>query len=565
MKAYHAAYQIVGLLAARGLRHVVVSPGSRSAPLTLAFARHPQIKTYVVHDERSAAYQALGMAQTLRQAVALVCTSGTAAVNFAPAVVEAFYLEVPLLVLTADRPPEWIDQQDGQAIHQGQLFAPHVKAAYQLPVSYEHQDARWHLLRSINEAYNEAMRFPYGPVHVNCPFREPLYPAPHEPLTFDDAPRCIEELPAETQTLSENSWQQLEKLWEAARRPLILAGQSHSPMPFYEHIEQFCNQLHVPVVHGRLANYPYHSGLPYPNILPQDLAPDLLISVGGSVLSKPLKLLLRACPPAQHWHIRPAGKVADPFRALTHILRCNEAAFFREAARRFSPKAKDYRNHIEELATAYDAFLQDAFPAKTNELHELWLTQQLLQQLPAHALLYVANSSPVRYVEMLRSRRDVVVRANRGTSGIDGCTSTALGAARVDDRPVFLLTGDIAFFYDSNAFWEAPHTLNFKVILINNQGGGIFRLIDGPRRQDEGPAFFETPHQRRAASLMAHYGIPCFEVHSTADFESQWEAFVSREGMAVIEVMIDRQLNAHIFEKFQQSWKEKQPMVSRSH
>lgn len=557
MKAYHAAYQIVEILAARGLRHVVISPGSRSAPLTLAFAHHPKINTYVVHDERSAAYQALGIAQTLCEAVALVCTSGTAAVNFAPAVVEAFYLEVPLLVLTADRPPEWIDQQDGQAIHQQHLFAPHVKKSYQLPVSYEHPDARWHLQRSTNEAYNDAMRFPRGPVHVNCPFREPLYPAPGDQPTFEGHCRTIEEISA-NHSPDKESLALLASLWEQAQRPLVLLGQSAYLASFYEDVEQFCNRTNTPLIHGRLANYPFSSGLPYPNILPHTLAPDLLITVGGSVLSKPLKLLLRSHPPKYHWHIQTAGKVADPFRSLTHLLRCDEAAFFKAGLQLFAPKAVQYRKQIEQLAATYESYLHESPYLQAGELHELWLTQEVLKRLPAQSLLYVANSSPVRYVEMLRGPREVLVRANRGASGIDGCTSTALGAARVEQRPVFLLTGDIAFFYDSNAFWEAPQTLNFKVVLINNQGGGIFRLIEGPRQQQSiGITFFETPHQRRAASLMAHYGIPCFEVYSTADFESQWKAFVSQEGIAVMEVMVDRQQNAHIFEKFQQSWKEK--------
>lgn len=561
MKAYHAAYQIVGILAARGLRHVVISPGSRSAPLTLAFARHPAINTYIVHDERSAAYQALGIAQALREVVALVCTSGTAAVNFAPAVVEAFYLQVPLLVLTADRPPEWIDQQDGQTIHQAGLFTPHVKATYSLPVSYEHPDAQWHLQRSVNEAYNDARRFPQGPVHLNCPFREPLYPTPDDPPAFEKHHRTIEETDGQAATPGEAHRTSLASLWQQARRPLVLIGQRVAPQPYDALIEEFCRRLRVPVVHGRLANYAYDSGLPYPNLLPQELAPDLLITIGGSVLSKPLKLLLRARPPKYHWHVQPAGKVADPFRSLTHILRFDEGAFFEQAAQWFTPQTGDYQKCIEQLAAAYESYLHENPCLQGNDLHELWLTQEVLKRLPPQSLLYVANSSPVRYVEMLPVKREVIVRANRGTSGIDGCTSTALGAARVEQRPVFLLTGDVAFFYDSNAFWEAPHTLNFKVILINNQGGGIFRLIDGPRRQQEGELFFETPHRRRAASLMAHYGIPCFEAYSMADFESAWEAFIAQEGMAVLEVTTDRQVNALLFEKFQQSWKEKQATV----
>ncbi|NJM25731.1 MAG: 2-succinyl-5-enolpyruvyl-6-hydroxy-3-cyclohexene-1-carboxylic-acid synthase, partial [Bacteroidia bacterium] len=186
-------YDIAALCAAKGITQVILCPGSRCAPLTLAFARHPAIHTRTVFDERSAAFIALGMAQQLQQPVVLVCTSGTAAANFGPAVAEAFFQQIPLVIFTADRPAEWIGQYDGQTIYQSGLYQQHVKHAYSLPQEYDHPDSKWVINRTVNEAINLAASGPRGPVHINVPLREPLYPAHGENITFDEKPRVIEE------------------------------------------------------------------------------------------------------------------------------------------------------------------------------------------------------------------------------------------------------------------------------------------------------------------------------------------------------------------------------------
>lgn len=170
-------YDIAEICAKKGITHAVISPGSRSAALTLAFVRHPSIKTFIIPDERSAGFIALGMAQQLRKPVVTICTSGTAVYNLGPAIAEAFFQQVPLVVLTADRPPEWVAQQDGQTIFQRNIFGAHVKQSYELPVSRQHPDEAWHVNRIINEAVNLSLDLPPGPVHINAPFREPFYPA----------------------------------------------------------------------------------------------------------------------------------------------------------------------------------------------------------------------------------------------------------------------------------------------------------------------------------------------------------------------------------------------------
>lgn len=568
MHVYEAASILAEIIVAHGIRYAVICPGSRSAPLALALVRQSSLQHYVVHDERSAAYQALGMAQQLQQPVALVCTSGTAALNFAPAIAEAHYLHIPLLVLTADRPPEWIDQQDGQTLHQHRMFEPYTKASLQLPASYQHPDEHWHLNRVANEACLLLRQAPYAPVHLNCPFREPLYPdtdrqARHHPAE-SKTKRIIEALfTNHTHTLNPTQWQWLHKHWKEAQRPAIVIGQLHASPSLYKQIKTCSDTLQIPVICGHLANYPYpNDGLRYPHLLTPPLLPDLIISLGGSHLSKSFKQQLRQFPPKQHWHIQPhAGLSADPFQSLTAVLHIQAEDFFRQACEQLTPAQPQYKQQLLQLQQLYHDYLNQSPLLQTNSpalWHELWLTYHTLAQLPQNTHLHVSNSSPVRYLEMLPmpTEKNIKVYANRGTSGIDGCSSTAAGAARVAKESVVLLTGDIAFFYDSNAFWELPKTLNFKVLVINNKGGGIFRLIEGPTQQPEGEPLFETPHQRSAGSFSQHMGINYYHTDSPALFQKELSAFFYRPGMAIFEAIVDRRHNAHLFKQFNQAWKD---------
>ncbi|RYG01516.1 MAG: 2-succinyl-5-enolpyruvyl-6-hydroxy-3-cyclohexene-1-carboxylic-acid synthase, partial [Chitinophagaceae bacterium] len=214
---------IAAICALHGIEEAVLCPGSRSAPLTLAFVRHSGIRTRTITDERSAAFIALGIAQQTKKPVVLVCTSGTAALNFAPAIAEAFYQQIPLLVLTADRPPEWIDQHDGQAIKQQNIYGGHVKKSFQVPVDLTHPDAAWHTNRIINEAINLTQVYPAGPTHINVPFREPFYPVEGEVYSFSKNPRIIKSWSVAA-SLTENCLSQLQEIISQSKRVLVIAG-----------------------------------------------------------------------------------------------------------------------------------------------------------------------------------------------------------------------------------------------------------------------------------------------------------------------------------------------------
>ncbi|RYY09567.1 MAG: 2-succinyl-5-enolpyruvyl-6-hydroxy-3-cyclohexene-1-carboxylic-acid synthase, partial [Cytophagaceae bacterium] len=330
MNPLQAVFNIAEICAQHGITDVILSPGSRSAPLTLAFARHPAYRgrLRVVPDERAAAFIGLGIAQATRRPVVLVCTSGTAGLNYAPAVAEAFFQQVPLLVLTADRPPEWIDQLDGQTIRQRDLYGAHAKGTFDFPADTAHADAKWHAERLINEAINLTRTFPAGPVQVNIPLREPFYPKAGEEMGYEPDVKIIRDDHSNT-ILPPAEILDLRRQLREAGRVLVVAGQQPESPTLTAALYEFAEARQVPVVADTIANLG-----DVPAVRRQDiflaglskedkaaLRPDLLITFGQSLISKALKLFLRDAAPAQHWHLQPAGEVADTFRSLTRIVR----------------------------------------------------------------------------------------------------------------------------------------------------------------------------------------------------------------------------------------------------
>ena len=334
--------RIAQLCADKGVRAFVVAPGSRSAPLTIALAQNPELTCYVVYDERSAGYVALGLAQQLGGPVGLVCTSGTAALNFAPAVAEAFYQHVPLLVFTADRPPEWIDQQDNQAIHQRGLYEPHCRGSYELPVDTTHPDAVWHALRTISEAIERTTGLAPGPVHVNVPLREPLYPQERPRDATSQVPdtglqastdrlltKRIDVLPASPQ-LTPETWDEPHHRVELSRIQ-VDRGRNASTRARPAQCP-VCNLAHSPMSRSLRISRPTSSRRARRSIAGMPcwarrtrpycsaLRPDLVISFGGPVVSKYLKQLLRNHPPKAQWHVDPTGDAPDTYQCLTHVL-----------------------------------------------------------------------------------------------------------------------------------------------------------------------------------------------------------------------------------------------------
>lgn len=514
--------QIAFICRNKNISDIVICPGSRCAPLTLAFTRQPGLSVRTFSDERSAAFIALGMAQHTGRPSVLVCTSGTAAYNFSPAVAEAYFSQVPLLVFTADRPREWIGQYDGQTIFQPAIYGLHAKKSFELPQEYDHTDDMWAINRIVNEAINLAMEEPRGPVHVNVPLREPLYPGQRPETAAEIRNRIIETITAPP-GLTAGEAEKLSESWDRYHNVLMLAGQFDFDQELVRHVEDLCHNRHIPLiaeVTGNLHNVASsmrHAdaflGCASPD-LKKSLQPDLLITFGRNVVSKHLKQFLRQHPAKEHWHIQPAGAVADTFQQLTKVIRTTPVHFMdlfggRPAQDTFeNQKQQNYFKlwEIEERRTrgALSSFLENA------GLGELSLVHEVMNALPSRGNLHLANSLSVRYanyVGLSPDRTDVKVYANRGTSGIDGCTSTAVGHALSGPEMNVLITGDVAFFYDRNAFWHNYELPNLRIVLLNNHGGAIFKMVDGAEDLPESDAYFVTEQKLNAKKLCEEFGF----------------------------------------------------------
>ncbi len=560
---------IAELCAQQGVREVILSPGSRCAPLTLAFARHPQINTRTISDERSAAFIALGMAQQAGQPVVLVCTSGTAAYNYAPAIAEAYFQQLPLLVLTADRPPEWIDQLDGQTIRQQNIYGQHVKKAWQLPADLRHPDAAWHVNRALNEAINLCRQFPAGPVHINIPLREPFYPADGERWYYSENVRVVEDW-APALGLSNNQWEQLEQEWKGFANKLIVGGQQLYDPILSKQLQQTARVQKIPVVADIISNlHSIESAITLQDSFLsrsneqelQALQPDLLITFGKSVISKNLKIFLRKFKPKAHWHLQPAGEVADTYQSLNRVIPMEPARFFLELNNRAikaEEKIREQKAYRQQWLAQQEASSRqaDAFFHTANPWGELHAVQACLQQLPASAKLHLANSTAVRYANFIglkASQQGIEVFANRGTSGIDGSTSTAVGCAIASKLPTLLITGDLAFFYDRNALWNNYLPKNLHILLLNNHAGGIFRLIKGPGEQPELEEYFETRQPLGAKATAKEFGLQYFHCHNRETLETVLADFLSEEGgPKLLEVETDSKTNAEILSSYKQ-------------
>lgn len=552
-------YDIAEICSQKGVVNAVLGPGSRSAPLTLAFTRHDKIQCRTFSDERSAGFIALGMAQQTQRPTALVCTSGTAAYNFAPAVAEAFFSQTPLLVFTADRPAEWVAQHDGQTIFQSELYGKHVKRSYTLPQQYDHPDDQWYINRIINEAINLATQGPKGPVHINAPFREPFYPDATKPFTYSREVRIIDEhahytLPVEVK-------EKLASELSGFKNILIVAGQHDFDQKLNSVLQTTAGR--IPIVTGILSNL---HGITHTisnadafldrpsDETVKNLKPDLLISFGNSVISKNLKLFLRKFHSIQHWHIQPYATSTDPFQNLTKCIVAHPSEFF-EFFNNLKLPVPTHFLHVwktkdNQIATAK----ADFFPLP--ELGELELVKEVLTKLPSNCNLHLANSMSVRYAEYIglsTSKKDCSVFSNRGTSGIDGCTSTAVGHCFSSEPLNILITGDLGFFYDRNAFWHNYPLPNLRIVLLNNHGGVIFKLIDGPAGLPEADEYFVTQQKLTAKAICAEFGLEYVPIRSAKSLSDLLDDFFKPDGKTkILELESSIDLNKTIFEKFKQ-------------
>ncbi|MBL7856274.1 MAG: 2-succinyl-5-enolpyruvyl-6-hydroxy-3-cyclohexene-1-carboxylic-acid synthase [Cyclobacteriaceae bacterium] len=572
MNRYQPIYDIAEICAQKDIKQAVLCPGSRCAPLVIAFSRHPQLEVKTFSDERSAGFIALGMTQQSHKPTVLLCTSGSAAFNFAPAVAEAFFSQIPLIVFTADRPAEWIAQHDGQTIYQTDIFGRHVKKSYQLPQEYDHADAQWAINRIVNEALNISQQEPKGPVHINAPFREPLYPGKDETITFRESVRIIHDSRPEV-VLSDYQKKRIQDQWKSFHNVLIVAGQHDYQHDILGALQHLIHEHPIAVVGDVISNlHPLEDVVRHADVflgqasddVKKSLRPDLLITYGKSVISKNVKIFLRQYAPRIHWHLQASGAVSDPFQSISEIFQVSPFTFFSQLSlfgndETFErQKQANYKKLWEVEERRATRTLREFFPQP--ELSELELVGQVLENLPVNATLHLANSMSVRYANFIglkAAQKGIRVMANRGTSGIDGCTSTAVGQSLNSDSPQFLITGDVAFFYDRNAFWHNYPLPNLRIVLLNNHGGVIFKMIDGPGSLPETEDFFVTKQNLHAKHLCDEFGYDHLRLDSKRKLKNLLKDFMEFDGRTkILEFESGTDLNKNIVDHLKQKIKQ---------
>jgi 2-succinyl-5-enolpyruvyl-6-hydroxy-3-cyclohexene-1-carboxylate synthase len=560
----------INILAKKGVKNAIISPGSRNAPLTIALVRHPDISTKSISDERSAAFIAIGMAQNLKAPVAICCTSGSAAYNYAPAVAEAFFQEIPLIILTADRPKEWIHQYDGQTIYQTDIFGKHIKKSFEIGSDYSHPDSVWYIERTINEAINLSKSYPQGPVHINIPLREPFYPSENEDIIFESNPRLIEVEAVET-TLSKSSWHSIFHTLQDYDRILIAGGQGEKSNELSDILNRLQHEFDMVCIGDSISNLGFESISKHDIFLKlenENLKPELLITFGKSFISKGLKTFLRKNKPIEHWHLQSGEYLIDTFQSLTKIIPIKPLDFFAKIYEdldfekfRAGEEERDssFKNDWISQERKATIYVERFFNVEIHQQHfnEFYVIKKIMDSLPENSQLHLANSMSVRYANFLGvdNKKNIEVFANRGTSGIDGCVSTAVGQALSTDKLVFLLVGDVAFFYDRNGLWNRYLPNNLRIVLLNNHGGGIFRIIDGPNKQAELEDYFETIQAMNAQNTALDAGLEYYFVDSFNNFDSNLEKFNSCDGKSkLFEIETVSQVNADIFKKFKSNF-----------
>jgi 2-succinyl-5-enolpyruvyl-6-hydroxy-3-cyclohexene-1-carboxylate synthase len=533
------AQSILEICQHKGVKHIVISPGSRNAPLTIGFTNNPYFTCYSIADERSAAFFALGIAQQLKQPVIVVCTSGSAVLNFYPAFAEAFYSQIPLVVLSADRPQHKIDIGDGQTIRQENVFANH--SLFNANLNEWPSDANDAL---IQEALFVAVQ-QRGPVHINVPFEEPLYETVAEP-TY--AVHWIDSPIVSTAFALEESFVDC---WNTATKKLVLVGELAPNTIDQKYLDSLANDPSVVVLTEKTSNLHHDSFMDQIDTLitpfsEEDFSafrPDILLTFGGMVVSKRIKSFLRNYKPTHHWHVDTI-RAYDTFGALTKHFKTDSTTFLSAVLKHKTIES----NYKASLAVLWkDRLKKQERYTQSAPFSDFKVFDFICKNLPKNSQLQVSNSSAIRYIQLFSMHPSLTVFCNRGTSGIDGSTSTAIGASVVNGLPTFLVTGDIGFLYDSNALWNNYIPANFKIILLNNRGGGIFRILPGHEETPTFNTFFETSHQLNASHLAEMYGLAYFEAQDENSLTQQYAAFLDQnEKPSILEIFTPEKLNDQV-------------------
>lgn len=529
--------QLAALLEAYGITKVVLCPGSRNVPIAHTLSNHPAFTCYAMTDERSAGYFALGLALNSGKPVAVCCTSGTALLNLHPAVAEAFYQKVPLIVISADRPAAWIGQMDGQTLPQPDVFRTLVKKSVNLPEIHTDED-EWFCNRLINEALLETNHHGKGPVHINVPVSEPLF-------SFTTAALPGVRVITRYQGLNiyDRDYNDLIDRMNKYRKRMIVVGQMNLIYLFEKRYTKLLYK-HFAWLMEHIGNQTV-PGIPVKNFdtalyaMPEEqmnrMAPDLLITYGGHIVSKRLKKFLRQHPPKEHWHVSPDGEVTDLYCSLTTVIEMDPFEFLEKIAGLLE-------NHTPEYPRIWEDYCK-AVPEPEFTYSEMAAVGALIKSLPEKSVLHLANSSVVRYAQLYAISPTIEVCCNRGTSGIEGSLSTAVGYAATSDKLNFAAIGDLSFFYDMNALWNVNVGSNLRILLLNNGGGEIFHTLPGLEMSEASHKFITAVHKTSAKGWAEERGFLYLRAENDGQLAETMQTFTCPETVErpiLLEVFTDK-------------------------
>lgn len=517
-----------------GLKYVVISPGSRNAPLIIAFNQHPEISCIAIPDERSAAFFALGMAQQTNSLVGVLCTSGSAALNYYPAIAEAYYQRIPLFVFTADRPQSWVNQGDGQTIVQHDLYRNHINYSFTFDDSISSEDTAWVITRELSTAYDRAEVRSKGPVHINIAFREPLY----EQVELKEIQQThLIRFEQAEKKLSADQQEYIKTSWKKFSKKMIICGQMTPDVKLLEELKLLSDDSSLVILVENTSNLVYPSfihcidrtlnGIEENQI--EVYKPDLLIYLGGAIVSKRIKAFLRKNKPLEHWKIGENFPEMDTFQSVQHSFNLPEKEFIQTLNLLRTDSDSNYGHQWKQL----DYLIQEkvmVYQRLDKQYSDLAVFQKILDCVPEQSHLHLANSSVIRYSLLFDPVSSIKYWCNRGTSGIDGSMSTAAGAAFIQRNDWHtLIIGDMSFFYDSNAFWNHALQPNLRIFLINNGGGSIFNIIPGPDTTQEKDEFFVFNNNFKVKELCSNFNLEYFYASSIEEIDQQMEAFYTFE------------------------------------
>lgn len=537
---------IVGQLKASNILDVVISPGSRNAPFIQSFTSKEEFNCYSVVDERSAGFFALGMALKKKQPVVLLCTSGSALLNYYPAIAEAFYQKVPLIVLSADRPEYCIDQGQGQTIRQNGVLDLHIRKHFKIDGEVKSTEELNTISQDLSQAFHAFQLNYHQPIHINVHLEEPLYDLVEEfDFQFKQTPYSKEE--------KQIDWSFYTKEWQLANKKLIVVGQQEPNAPLEEVLHKLSKRSDVLILTESTSNLNLELGIGCIDAflegisdLKSEFKPDLLIQFGGAIVSKKIKALLKNYKIDRVWSFQPDGIHPDIYFSITHKINTEVYPFLKL----IEDTACGSINYQKQFQDAYQTVKEkrEDFLSRI-EYSDIHIYNKVLSVLNPKTIIHSANSSVIRYLQLF-THNTFTFYCNRGTSGIDGSTSTAVGYASQTEDPVCLITGDISFFYDTNALWNKYIPKHFKIILINNSGGDIFRIIPGAKDSAAREDYFSTTHNLRARGIASTFGLDYYFCEDQKGFEIELNKFNANDNPSILEIKIPEEVGPKSLRNF---------------